>query len=117
MYNTVLLTEIAKLTTRNTGADSYTAIKIMACHKSRWKAATKSKDWGIRRRTKLNKYVFIPKRNKVIHLEHFSTKYFINLYNYEFLLAVYGRMDMRSQGIRAFLWGKFLESTRLQDCV
>jgi hypothetical protein len=44
MYNTVLLTEIAKLTTRNTGADSYTAIKIMACHKSRWKAATKSKE-------------------------------------------------------------------------
>jgi len=74
MYNTVLLTEITKFITRNTAADSYTAMTRMACCKSRWKAAIQSKDWGIRRRTKLNKYVFIPKRNKVMHFEHFSTK-------------------------------------------
>ena len=29
---------------RNTGADSYTAMKRMACNNSRWKAANKSKD-------------------------------------------------------------------------
>ena len=29
---------------RNTEADSYTAMKIMACEKSRWKAADQSKD-------------------------------------------------------------------------
>ena len=28
----------------NTGADSYTAMKIMACNNSRWKAANRSKD-------------------------------------------------------------------------
>jgi len=87
-HYTVLLTEMTKLITRNTGADSYTAMKIMTCYKSRWKAAIQSKDWRIRRRTELNKYVFIPKRNKVIHLEHFSNKYLINLYKYEFFLAV-----------------------------
>jgi hypothetical protein len=39
------------------------------------------------------------------------------LCNYEFLLAGYGLMYMRNQGIRAFLWGKFLESISLQDWV
>jgi len=29
---------------RNTGADSYTAMKRMACSNSRWKAANQSKD-------------------------------------------------------------------------
>ena len=29
---------------RNTGADSYPAMKRMACNKSRWKAANQSKD-------------------------------------------------------------------------
>jgi hypothetical protein len=29
---------------RNTGADSYTAMKRMACNSSRWKAANQSKD-------------------------------------------------------------------------
>jgi hypothetical protein len=33
-----------KQVARNTGADSYTAMKRMACNKSRWKAANKSKD-------------------------------------------------------------------------
>jgi hypothetical protein len=28
----------------NTGADSYTAMKRMACNNSRWKAANQSKD-------------------------------------------------------------------------
>jgi len=35
---------------RNTAADSYTAMKRMACNKSTWKAADQSKDRGIRRR-------------------------------------------------------------------
>ena len=39
-----------KQVARNTGADSYPAMKRMACNKSRWKAANQSKDWGIRRR-------------------------------------------------------------------
>jgi len=29
----------------NTAADSYTAMERMACNKSRWKAASQSKDW------------------------------------------------------------------------
>jgi hypothetical protein len=33
-----------KQVTRNTGADSYTAMKRMACNNSRWKAANQSKD-------------------------------------------------------------------------
>jgi len=39
-----------KQVARNTGADSYTAMKRMACNSSSWKAANQSKDWGIRRR-------------------------------------------------------------------
>jgi len=35
---------------RNTGADSYTAIKGMACNSSRWKPVNQSKDWRIKRR-------------------------------------------------------------------
>jgi hypothetical protein len=38
-----------KQVARNTAADSYTAMKIMACNKSRWKAANLSNDWRIRR--------------------------------------------------------------------
>jgi len=34
----------------NTAADSYTAMKRMACNRSRLKAANQSKDGGIRRR-------------------------------------------------------------------
>jgi hypothetical protein len=30
--------------TRNTGADSYTTVKRMACNNSRWKAANQSRD-------------------------------------------------------------------------
>jgi len=37
-----------KQVARNTGADSYTAKKRMACNNSRWKAADRSKDWRIR---------------------------------------------------------------------
>jgi len=33
-----------KQVARNTGADSYTAMKRMGCNKSRWKAANQSKD-------------------------------------------------------------------------
>jgi hypothetical protein len=33
-----------KQVARNTGADSYTAMKGMACSSSRWKAANQSKD-------------------------------------------------------------------------
>jgi len=33
-----------KQVARNTGADSYTAMKRMACNNSRWKAACQSKD-------------------------------------------------------------------------
>ena len=39
-----------KQVARNTKADSYTALKIMACNNSRWIAANQSKDCGIRRR-------------------------------------------------------------------
>lgn len=39
--------------------------------------------------------------NKVIHLEHFSTKKLINLYNYELLLEGYCRIDKGRQGIDA----------------
>ena len=39
-----------KQVARNTGADSYKAMKKMACNNSRWKAANQSKDWRIRRR-------------------------------------------------------------------
>jgi hypothetical protein len=35
---------------RNTAADSCTAMKIMACNKSTWKAVNQSKDLEIRRR-------------------------------------------------------------------
>ena len=44
-----------KQVARNTGADSYTAMKRMACNNSRWKAANQSKDWRIRRRTSFQK--------------------------------------------------------------
>ena len=37
---------------RNTGADSYPAMKRMTCSKSIWKAANQKEDWGIRRRRK-----------------------------------------------------------------
>jgi hypothetical protein len=37
--------------TRKTGADSYTAMKRMACNKSRLKAANKPNDSRIRRRS------------------------------------------------------------------
>jgi hypothetical protein len=40
-----------KQVTRSTGADSYTAMKRMACNNSRWKATNQSKDKRIRRRT------------------------------------------------------------------
>jgi len=33
-----------KQVARNSGADYYTAVKRMACNKSRWKAANQSKD-------------------------------------------------------------------------
>jgi len=33
-----------KQVSRNTAADSYTAMERMACNKSRWKAANRSKD-------------------------------------------------------------------------
>jgi hypothetical protein len=36
--------QFLKQVTRNTGADSYTAMKRMACNKSRWKAANHSKE-------------------------------------------------------------------------
>jgi hypothetical protein len=39
-----------KQVARNTGADSYTGMKRMACNSSRWKAANRSKDCTIRRR-------------------------------------------------------------------
>jgi hypothetical protein len=41
-----------KQVARNRGADSYTAMKKMACNDSRWKAANQSKDRRIRRRRK-----------------------------------------------------------------
>ena len=39
-----------KQVARNTRADSYTAMKRMACYNSRWKAANQSKDLRLRRR-------------------------------------------------------------------
>jgi len=33
-----------KQATRNTAADSYTAVKRMACNSSRWRAASQSKE-------------------------------------------------------------------------
>ena len=38
------LLQYLKQVARNTGADSYTAMKRMACNKSIWKAASQSKD-------------------------------------------------------------------------
>ena len=43
-----------KQVARNTGADSYTAVKRMACNKSRWKAANQSKDWEMRKSSGYN---------------------------------------------------------------
>jgi hypothetical protein len=42
--------QYVKQVARNTAADSYTAMKRMACNKSRRKAANQSKYWRIRRR-------------------------------------------------------------------
>jgi hypothetical protein len=39
-----------KQVARNTGADSYTAMKRMACNNCRWKAANQSKEEEKRRR-------------------------------------------------------------------
>jgi len=36
-----------KQVARNTAADSYTAMKRMACNNSKWKAANRSKGWRI----------------------------------------------------------------------
>jgi len=36
--------QYVKQVARNTAADSYTAMKRMACNNSRWKAANQSKD-------------------------------------------------------------------------
>ena len=44
--------EYLKQVARNTAADSYRAMKRMACNSSRWKAANQSKDWRRRRRRK-----------------------------------------------------------------
>ena len=38
-----------KPVTRNTAADSYSAMKRVACNSPRWKAAKQSKDFGIRK--------------------------------------------------------------------
>jgi hypothetical protein len=38
-----------KQVARNTAVDSYTEMERMACDSCRWKAASQSKDWGIRR--------------------------------------------------------------------
>jgi hypothetical protein len=38
-----------KQVARNTAADSYTAMKRMACNSSRWKTVNQSKDCGMRR--------------------------------------------------------------------
>jgi len=39
-----------KFYNKQNGADSYTAMKRIACNNSRWKAANQSKDLWIRRR-------------------------------------------------------------------
>jgi hypothetical protein len=44
-------TTLFKQVARNTAADSYIAMRIMACNNSRWKAANQSKDCRIRRST------------------------------------------------------------------
>ena len=46
-----------KQVARNTGGDSYTAMKRMACNNYRWKAANQSKDGRIRRRLRLSSKV------------------------------------------------------------
>jgi hypothetical protein len=43
-----------KQVARNAGADSYTAVKRMACNNSRWKAANQSKDRRMRRKKKFH---------------------------------------------------------------
>jgi hypothetical protein len=58
---------------RNAGADSYTAMKRMACNSSRWKAANQSKDWGIRRR-------WCTKSHFAMHMNS-KTWYCLILYN------------------------------------
>ena len=46
------LNHCATAVPKNTGADSNTTMKRMACNNSRWKAANQYKDWRIRRRRK-----------------------------------------------------------------
>jgi hypothetical protein len=41
--------------TRNTAADSFTAVRRMACNNFRWKAANRSNDCSIRRRIIIRK--------------------------------------------------------------
>jgi len=52
----------------------------------------------------IEQYIFVPKRNKVTHLEYFSTTYLINLCKYKLLLEGHCRIDMGKQGIHACLW-------------
>jgi len=46
IYGSLGVKQLKKVV-RNTAADSYTAMKRMACNSCRWKADNQSKDWGI----------------------------------------------------------------------
>jgi len=59
-----------KQVARNTEADSYTAMKRMACNNSSWKAANQSKARRIRRRYNVHSYTF---RHFCIILGDFQT--------------------------------------------
>ena len=64
-----------KQVSRKTGADSYTAMKIMTCNNSRWKAANQSKDWRIRRKYGFWEFECFSIVDAKLNGAHYSTFY------------------------------------------
>jgi len=64
----------------------------------------------------MEQYIFVPERDKVTLLEHFSTKYLINLCNYKLLLEGNCRKHGETRNSCVFV-ENFLESINLQDWV
>ena len=60
----------------NTGADSCTAVKGMACINSSWKPANQSNDWRIRRRSFQSRSDYNETSIHHCHIHHFPTVIF-----------------------------------------
>ena len=60
-----------KLVAKNTGTDSYTAIKLMTCSNSTWKAANQSKDWRIRRRCVFEEFECFSSVDAILNRSHY----------------------------------------------